>query len=67
MKANIYKIIKKLSPILIGLIAITLIVDIFIANELGFGRNKVFIVFEVFLFALFLFFEFLKWNYKKKS
>jgi len=66
MKNKTYVIIKKASYIVIGLVVITLIIDVFFADDMGFGRNRTFIYFEGILCGLFLIFEFLKWYNKKK-
>ena len=66
MKNRTYIIIKRVSYIIIGLVVITLLIDFFFADDMGFGENRVFIYFEGILFGLFLIFEFLKWDYKKK-
>ena len=64
---KIYSIIKKVSYVVISIVILSLIIDIFFADNLGFGRNKIFIYYEGILFVLFLFFEILKWYYKKKT
>jgi len=67
MSNKTYLIIKKVSYFVIGLVVITLIVDIFFADNLGFGRERAFVYFEGILCGLFILFEVLKWHYKKKS
>jgi hypothetical protein len=66
MSNKTYLIIKKISYIVIGLVLFTVIVDIFFADNLRFGRERAFVYFEGILFALFILFEVLKWYYKKK-
>jgi len=60
-----YLVIKRISHIIIGLVFITLIVDIFFADDFGFSNSKSFIYIEGVVFGLFILFEILKWHYKK--
>ena len=67
MKNKNYLIIRKTSYFIIGFVVITLIIDIFFADDMGFGKNRIFIYFEGILFGLFIIFEILKWHHKKKA
>ncbi|MDA3865628.1 MAG: hypothetical protein PF489_02635 [Salinivirgaceae bacterium] len=62
-----YLLVQKISYVIVGLVFITLVIDFFFADNLGFGRKRGFICFEGFVFVLFLIFEFLKWHLKKKA
>jgi hypothetical protein len=66
MRNKAYLIIKKVNYFVIALVLITVIVDIFFADNLGFGRERAFVYFEGILFTLFILFGVLKWYYKKK-
>ena len=67
MKNNFYRIIRILYPIVMGLIAITLLFDIFFADEFGLNKNKLFVAFEGILVVIFIIFQIFKGLLKRQK